>query len=56
MGTVVIGGLFVATILTLLITPVFYVGVERMRDMFGRTAHEKAPSRGEHGGIRQPTA
>ncbi|MBK3406636.1 efflux RND transporter permease subunit, partial [Methylorubrum rhodesianum] len=30
-GTVVIGGLFVATILTLFVTPVFYVAAERLR-------------------------
>lgn len=31
MGTVVIGGLLVATILTLFVTPVFYVAAERLR-------------------------
>jgi multidrug efflux pump len=29
-GTVVIGGLLVATILTLVVTPVFYVAIERL--------------------------
>jgi len=37
MGTVVIGGLLVATILTLFVTPVFYVAAERLR------GEEKAP-------------
>ena len=30
MGTVVIGGLLVASLLTLFFTPVFYVGAERL--------------------------
>ena len=47
MGTVVIGGLLVATILSLLVTPVLYVGVERMQDLLGRGAHRQPsePSR-----------
>ena len=49
MGTVVIGGLLVATILTLFVTPVFYVGVERLQAAMGRKAPgpEPSASRGE---------
>lgn len=35
LGTVVFGGIVVATIMTLLIVPVFYVIIERMRNRFG---------------------
>jgi hydrophobe/amphiphile efflux-1 (HAE1) family protein len=44
MGTVVIGGLLVATILTLFVTPVFYVAAERLR---GEGATASAPGQGE---------
>lgn len=49
MGTVVIGGLLLATILTLFITPVFYVGLERLRDAFGGGERPEAavPAHGE---------
>ena len=58
MGTVVIGGLLVATVLTLFVTPVFYVGVERLRDAFGRKAREPEPSAlpGASEAGRQPAA
>jgi multidrug efflux pump subunit AcrB len=56
MGTVVIGGLLVATVLTLFITPVFYVGIERL----GRLAGDRAEPRREPSGSaedgRQPAA
>ena len=51
MGTVVIGGLLVATILTLFVTPVFYVAAERLR---GEAAREDESASGE--GRAQPTA
>ncbi len=38
MGTVVIGGLLVATLLTLFVTPVFYVAAERLVERRGRKA------------------
>ena len=41
-GTVVIGGLFVATILTLFVTPVFYVAAERVR-WRGKDRDERSP-------------
>jgi multidrug efflux pump subunit AcrB len=41
MGTVVIGGLLVATLLTLFVTPVFYVAAERLVKGRGRKAAEK---------------
>ncbi|WP_419763452.1 hypothetical protein [Bacillus altitudinis] len=50
MGTVVIGGLLVATILTLFVTPVFYVAAERLR---GEAGHEDEAASGE--GRAQPT-
>ena len=46
MGTVVIGGLLVATILTLFVTPVFYVAAERLR---GEGAMASEPGQGESG-------
>ncbi|GMA80168.1 hypothetical protein GCM10025880_65850 [Methylorubrum aminovorans] len=41
-GTVVIGGLLVATILTLFVTPVFYVAAERVRGR-GKDRDERSP-------------
>ncbi|MDV2987681.1 UNVERIFIED_CONTAM: efflux RND transporter permease subunit [Methylobacteriaceae bacterium AG10] len=49
MGTVVIGGLLVATILTLFVTPVFYVAAERLR-------REKESGQGEAEGEAAPAA
>uniref|UniRef100_UPI0025F9BEEB efflux RND transporter permease subunit n=1 Tax=uncultured Sphingomonas sp. TaxID=158754 RepID=UPI0025F9BEEB len=54
MGTVVIGGLFVATILTLFITPVFYVAGERIGALLGRKAHGHEPSVPQKGGDAGP--
>ena len=44
MGTVVIGGLLVATILTLFVTPVFYVAAERLRREQPNTASKDETS------------
>ncbi|MDT0187985.1 efflux RND transporter permease subunit [Microbacterium sp. ARD31] len=51
-GTVVIGGLFVATILTLFVTPVFYVAAERVR-WRGKDRDERRPD-AEDGGAALP--
>jgi hypothetical protein len=58
MGTVVIGGLLVATILTLFVTPVFYVGVERLQVAMSRKAPGAEPSASREGSDagRQPAA
>lgn len=46
MGTVVIGGMLVATLITLFITPLFYIAIERWAAR-GRKAPEAAPAPAE---------
>ncbi len=49
MGTVVIGGLLVATILTLFVTPAFYIGIERLYDTLRGEGRERSAA-ARHGG------
>jgi multidrug efflux pump subunit AcrB len=49
MGTVVIGGLIVATFITLFITPTFYVAFERL---FGPDKHAAEANLGKEGGVQ----
>ncbi|GJD48294.1 Efflux pump membrane transporter BepG [Methylobacterium crusticola] len=51
-GTVVIGGLLVATLLTLFVTPVFYVAAERL--VPARRRREPGGAAGGAGGAAQP--
>ncbi|GAA0601925.1 efflux RND transporter permease subunit [Craurococcus roseus] len=59
MGTVVIGGLLVATVLSLYATPVLYVAAERLRDALGgkaRRSRPEGPRGGGEAGRPQPAA
>ncbi|GJE27284.1 efflux RND transporter permease subunit [Methylobacterium organophilum] len=56
MGTVVIGGLLVATILTLFVTPVFYVAAERLRGGEGDQSRARKPESGPDSRQTTPAA